>query len=388
MLETRAVFKIYVSNLYSVALSSTKWTTTAYDNLSRVTQVTAPDGSTSKTFYNESTKPSSALTTSGSTVRSQDAWGRERWARSDDFGRLVEVVEPGPTSNGSVTASGNMVTRYTYDAVDQLTQITQGSQIRKFKYDSLGRMTRQKLAEQNASLNDSGNYVTSGGIWSDAFTYDNRSNLIQRVDARGVKTNFNYLKNGLIDPLNRLQSINFDTSGADTSNGTIHAAANINYYYVSSGDKERVFRIAATGVYNEDFGYDVEGRVNYHVTKLNSRPSNLLIMGYTYDTANRLTSVQYPHQYGMSGNPRKTVAISYDQTSRLKDLKVNGALQMDQIAYNVFGQATSIKIGASTPNPLTETYSFDANTGLMTNQKVKRGSTSLMDLSYYYARDL
>ena len=61
---------------------------------------------------------------------------------------------------------------------------------------------------------------------------------------------------------------------------------------------------------------------------------------------------------------------------------------MDQIAYNDFGQATSIKIGASTPNPLTETYAFDANTGLMTNQKVKRGSTSLMDLTYNYNRDL
>ena len=106
-------------------------------------------------------------------------------------------------------------------------------------------MTRQKLAEQNASINDAGNYVTSGGIWSDAFTYDNRSNLIQRVDARGVKTNFNYLKNGLIDPLNRLQSITFDTSGADTSNGTIHYAPSFFYVYMTTGDRERVKTVRA-----------------------------------------------------------------------------------------------------------------------------------------------
>ena len=62
--------------------------------------------------------------------------------------------------------------------------------------------------------------------------------------------------------------------------------------------------------------------------------------------------------------------------------------QMDQISYNDFGQATSIRIGGGAANPLTEQYTFDANTGLMTNQKVKRGSTSIMDLSYYYARDL
>ena len=85
---------------------ASKWSVYTYDDLSRVTQVTAPDGSTSKTFYNESTKPSSAQSTVGATVRSQDAWGRERWARSDDFGRLVEVVEPDPNGNGSVTADG------------------------------------------------------------------------------------------------------------------------------------------------------------------------------------------------------------------------------------------------------------------------------------------
>ena len=59
---------------------------------------------------------------------------------------------------------------------------------------------------------------------------------------------------------------------------------------------------------------------------------------------------------------------------------------MDQIAYNHFGQATSIRIGGGSANPLTEQYTFDADTGLMTNQKVKRGSTSLMDLSYNYDR--
>ena len=310
-------------------------------------------------------------------------------ARSDDFGRLVEVVEPGPTSNGSVTASGNLKTAYTYDAVDQLTQITQGSQIRKFKYDSLGRMTRQKLAEQTATINDSGTYVGSGGsgaTWSDSFSYDNRSNLTQRTDARGVKTNFQYMNGSTLDPLNRLRAISFDTSGSDTSHGTIHPGAYIAYTYMTTGDKERLSRISASGVYNEDFNYDVDGRLTYHVTKLNSRPSNLMVSQYVYDTANRLTSVVYPKQYGMAGDPRKTVNIAYDQTSRLKDLKVGTASQMDQISYNDFGQATSIRIGGATANPLTETYEFDSNNGLMTRQKVKRGTTSLMDLSYNYNR--
>ena len=302
---------------------------------------------------------------------------------------MVEVVEPDPNGNGSVTATGNMVTRYTYDSVDQLTLITQGLQTRKFKYDSLGRMTRQKLAEQTATINDAGAYVGAGGtgaVWSDAFEYDTRSNLVKRTDARGVKTNFNYLKGGSPDPLNRLYKITFDKAGADTTHGTIHDAADINYAYMTTGDRERVKTITATGVSTESYSYDIEGRVNSYTMTETSRSSYPMETSYLYDTANRLKEVRYPAQYGLSGNPRKTVKVAYDTTSRLKDLKVNNVAQMDQIAYNHFGQATSRRIGGGSANPLTEQYTFDADTGLMTNQKVKRGSTSLMDLSYNYDR--
>lgn len=155
---------------------------------------------------------------------------------------------------------------------------------------------------------------------------------------------------------------------------------------MTSGDKERIKTVTSTGVLTEDYTYDTEGRVSNYKNTLTSRSGYPMETSYLYDTANRLTEVQYPNQWGQTGNPRKTVKISYDQTSRLKDLKVDSAIQMDQIVYNDFGQATSIKIGASTPNPLTEEYTFDSNNGLMTNQKVKRGSTNLMDLTYSYAR--
>ncbi len=45
----------------------------------------------------------------------------------------------------------------------------QGSQTRSFKYDSLGRLTAQKLAETSPTLNSAGSYVGSGQ-WSDVFT--------------------------------------------------------------------------------------------------------------------------------------------------------------------------------------------------------------------------
>ena len=271
----------------------------------------------------------------------------------------------------------------------QSTQIAQGSQIRKFKYDSLGRMTRQNLAEQTATINDSGTYLGSGGsgaTWSDSFSYDNRSNLTQRIDARGVKTNFSYLNGGSDDPLNRLQAITFDKTGADTSHGTINDAPNITYQYITLGNKERILNVITSGVSTENYTYDTEGRVSNYKNTLISRASYPMDTTYSYDTANRMTSVTYPKQYGMSGNPRKTVNITYDTTSRLKDLKIGTVAQMDQISYDHFGQATSLRIGGGTANPLTEEYTFDANNGLLRGQKVKRGSTTLMDLYYGHGR--
>ena len=106
-------------------------------------------------------------------ARSLQKCGRQRRTKTDDFGRLVEVVEPNPTGDGTVAAAGSLQTSYSYDSLDQLTTVTQGSQTRSFKYDSLGRLTRQKLAEQTATLNDAGTYVGpngTGAAWSDAFT--------------------------------------------------------------------------------------------------------------------------------------------------------------------------------------------------------------------------
>src|SRR4029453_9316395 len=102
----------------------------------------------------------------------------------------VEVVEPDPNGSGSVASNG-MRTEYAYNTLGKLTTVTQGSQTRSIKYDSLGRMTAQKLAEMAANLNDAGTYVGSG-TWSNVFTYDDRSNLISQTDARGVKTIYTY----------------------------------------------------------------------------------------------------------------------------------------------------------------------------------------------------
>ncbi len=366
-----------------------QWTEIFYDIQRRKIKIQDPDGSYAQLFYNETTKPSSASSTSGQTTRIVDQWGRERWGRYDAQKKLAEVVEPNPNGNGSVFSSGNLSSKYTYDPLGRLTQTNQGSQLRKFKYDSLGRLTHQKLAEQSATINNAGTYVGLGGagaIWSGAFFYDDRSNLVQKTDARGVKINYSYQISGSDDPLNRVQSITYDLSGPRDTSITVHSAPNVSYEYMTMGDKTRVKKVTTSGFSSEDYTYDVESRVSNHKLTFTSKPNYPMETSYIYDTLSRVKEVRYPKQYGMSGNPRKIVKYTYDIASRLNNITIGGQQQAGNIAYNPSDQITSMKVGPTGANQISETYAYNDKTGLITNQKVEKGGLKLLDLSYDYQR--
>ena len=391
-----------------------QWTTTVYDGQGRTVEVITPDNSSSKAFYNERTAfPDSATTVSaalppGNVIRVTDAWGRERWGRYDQQNRLVEVVEPKADGDGKVSTAGSLVTKYQYDTLGRLTQTEQVapqtggpvSQFRRFKYDSLGRLTRQKLAEQTATLNDNGAWVGAGGTgaaWSEAFIYDNRSNLTQKTDARGVRTNYAYynLTTGAEDPLNRIQAVIYDTSGPRLPDSAlpIHAAYNVTYEYMTTGDKSRIKKVETPGLMKEEYVYDTESRVQNYTQKINSRENRPFETSYIYDTLDRVKEIRYPEQHGMSGltYSRRKIENSYDTVSRLTSLKVNDQQQAGNIIYNSADQVTSIKIGTAGLSQVTESYTFDPQTGRLTNQNVRRAkkgnlSETLLDLTYEYDR--
>ena len=354
----------------------------------RVTQIIEADGSVSKAFYNQTARPDAASNLPGNTIRTSDAWGRERWGRYDQQGRLAEVVEPNPNGNGTVLAAGSLVTKYTQDTIGRLIKTEQGASIREFKYDSLGRLIRQKLAEQTATLNDAGTYVGAGQYgaqWSEAFFYDTRSNLTQKTDARGVRTNYSYQMGGADDPLNRLQARSYDLSGPLAPN--VLSAPPVYYQYMTTGDKTRISRISTISLLTEDFSYNVEGRVSEYNQIIDGRTSYPMTTSYLYDTLDRVTEVRYPAQYGIAGSPRKLITNTYDTASRLTSLKIDSQEVAGNIVYNAADQTTSIKIGAAGANQITENYTFDQQTGLLTNQKVQKSGQTLLDLSYDYNRN-
>jgi hypothetical protein len=285
---------------------------------------------------------------------------------------MVEVVEPAPDSNGLLSNPGSLVTTYTFNTMGNLIQTQQGSQNRYFKFDTLGRLTRQKLAEQSATITDAGVFVGENGpgaLWSSAvLQFDDRSNIIQAMDARGVLTNFSYQlpgsMGGGVDPLNRIQSVSFNTS----ANPSIEAVPAVTYEYVSTFDQDRLFKVTNGNVSDENY-YDAEGRVITTTRKLINKNNFAMTTNRTYDSLNRGLTIQYPAQTGLPGSPTKVITHSYDNASRLASLSFNGQQQASGFVYNASSQTTSLNVGVAGANQVNEQFTFDPQTGLLTNQR-------------------
>ncbi len=357
------------------------WSEVAYDALDRVTQTTEPDGSETKRFYDEAARPSVASSEYGNTIRVQDQWGRERWARADWDGKLVEVVEPDPSGSGAVLSGTGYKTTYEYDVLGNLTKTLQGDQTREFKYDGLYRMVAQKLAERTATLDATGN---AGSLWSDVFKYDDRSNLIERVDARQVKTTSTYSN----DPLNRLQSVSYDANSANTS--PVHTAPITTYAYETGTnlDKTRLKTVTVANFVTDNLAYDGYGRMNEVTRTFNDNTNNPLVTSYLYDKADRVREITYPKQY--PSNTRKIAKMNYDTASRYSEMLFGGQSFASAVSYNAESQATALKVGYNTgANEIKELYTYNPQNGLLTNQIVQKnpGSpTNLLNLGYDYAK--
>lgn len=155
---------------------------------------------------------------------------------------------------------------------------------------------------------------------------------------------------------------------------------------MTTGDQSRIKKVRTSGFLTEDFVYDTEGRVIDYTQTVDAREVYPWVTSYTYDTLDRITQTRYPAAYGLAGSPRKLIENTFDSSSRITSLKVDSQEVAGNIAYNAADQTTQLKIGASGTNQVTENYTFDQQTGLVTGQTAVRNSTTLLDLSYDYAR--
>ena len=336
------------------------WTELSRDALGRITRVKGPDGSETHTFYDEAALPDTVAAVDprviGNTTRMVDPWGRERWTWHNGLGQLQWVVDPDPDGDGSVLSGGTHATTYVYDPLGQVVMLTERSPSalpanRVFRYDGLGRLTHQALLERDGTLTDAGVYrgPQSGRKWSDVFSYADGSRLAWHVDARGVRTRFDYGD----DPLGRLQSISYELSPPPIGTpvpAVVEPASNVSYTYVDTGDVTRLASVT-TDEMAKGYTYDDQGRLASVSLIFSDRPRAPFVLDYEYDDLDRITAMRYPARYGFPGNPRRRVTQSYGAPGRILELTVDGVAHLADVFYSPFGWATSLTVGRRGPRP-------------------------------------
>ena len=375
------------------------WTRTRLDHLGRMVEIG---------HFSGATKPStSASPTLGTTTTAYDAEyttvtdpaNKKRRSKRDGLGRLVRVDEPDSSDTLGTAGSPNQATSYSYNALDNLTRVTQGAQTRTFVYDSLSRLISASNPENRAS-------ATAASV---TYTYDNNGNLTGRTDARGVAVSYSY--DALDRPTGR--SYSYAGSEAAVSLGTTR----VDYAYDSCGSysrgrlcsvtAEKDGRAVSKTAYNR---YDALGRV---LESAQTTGGTSYTMAYNYDRAGNLIAQRYPSGRvintvydgaGRAGGVKRgedwyaggegSDAVGYEPHGGVRQLLLGNGV-WEQRRHNVRLQPTQIGLGtAKTPGSLTAAgsglllldyaYGASSNNGNLLSQRIRAGT---LDVTQSYGYD-
>jgi RHS repeat-associated protein len=297
------------------------YTTTDYDALGRVFQVTMPDNAVVTTSY------------LGNQTTVTDQAGKKRRSISDGLGRMTQVDELYET--GTLYAS----TLYTYDALDQLVRVQQGSQNRYFKYDSLKRLIRARNPEQDThpvlAMSDA---LTGNSQWSIGYSYDANGNLSSKTDSRDKGQQQLLHVDYTYDELNRITTRSYFNDPQSTPTVT--------YTYddpLISASKGRLTKVSSSVSAYDYLQFDLLGRV-LQSRQTTSGTGQSYTIGYQYNLAGAMTQETYP-----SG---RVVNTSYDSAGRIDGISGGNTnlgettrQYLSQISYAAHGAMKSALLG-------------------------------------------
>jgi RHS repeat-associated protein len=341
--------KSTVSNpYYSTSDPTYGITTYAYDPLNRTTQVTAQDGSIFSTTY------------SGNCTTGTDPQGKNRESCSDGLGRMTSVIE-NPGGLGYQTT-------YTYDALNDLTTVTQsGQRQRSFKYNSLSELTQATNPESGTVC-----YGTVSSICQNN-GYDSDGNLMYKTDARGTLTTYSY------DALNRSAKKQYsDSTSAVYFNYDGNTQSGCTAAIADTYPKGRRTGMCDSGTGSAAWSHDPMGRVLNDQRTTNNVPKTTV---YTYSpfVDGSIYKITYPSSLA--------VTYTYDAAERpTSALDSNGNSYVVGATYAPHGglQAATMDVtshfgGFSISNSYTKRLQPNES-------KVLNSSSAVVDFSYcFYA---
>jgi len=365
---------------YREGSETQRWSYVTYDALDRSTQVTLPDNQTIQTAY------------SGQYTKLTDQVGRQRISQTDALGRLAQVIEGAANTSDyfgygtftPVAAWGTVYgysTTYSYDALNNVIQVQQGTQTRLFVYDGLSRLLYEKQPEQGATISYNGQNYSVRYEWDAS----NPNNLRRKTDSRGAVITYFY------DGLNRLVAQTY--SGSPTAN---------NFFYFWDGATSlSISADAYGGPYNKSISFPAGIDATNAIGRLSASVNDTNTSGdyYKYGPDGEvLTQVER-----VSGNDFTTQA-SYNSLLQTKTLHYPSGRQLDYsydavlrssaitdhnsqvnyasgMAYGSAGQIASLNLGDGS----TESFGYDANRLQLTSQQVTKSGNTLLNLSYNYS---
>ncbi len=315
-----------------------------YDALGRTTSVRLQDLTTVSTAFSDTNTTPAEFNKTFVTVTDQA--GKQRRQVADALGRIVRVDEPNLSGSLGAVDAPIQPTTYEYDGNDNLSKViqTEGTvtQVRKFKYDALARLTHEKQVEASPTLDNSGVHGSADpNKWTKVLKYNLDGLVSEATDARGVKTTFSY------DGLNRVTSLTF-TDGTPTVTYT-YDQARTGFF-----NKNALTRVETadggtlrpeTPATATEFDYDQMGRVVKHRQSIGTQT---YAMEYGYNLAGQLTSEKYP-----SG---RIVSTGYDVNGRLSQISDQSRNYLNNLQYQLYGGAlSSMTLG----NGIQQTFDYN-----------------------------
>ena len=325
--------------------------TITYDALNRTLQATDGGGG----YVSYSYSQNDVLMTAGPAPSGENT--KRKQLEYDALGRLTSVCEiTAATGSGTCAQTSPATgywTKYTYDANNNLTGVTQNAQsgsaqTRAFAYDDLGRLTSETTPESGTTTYTYDSETTCG---------TSNGDLVKKLDAIGNVTCYSY------DALHRLTSVTYPSGPyASVTPGKyfVYDAATVNSTSMANAkgrDAEAYtcFSPCSSKLTDVGLSYTVRGEVTdvYESTPHSG--------GYYHVNEAYWANGVVKQSSGLSGLP--TISYGVDGEGRVYSAAASsGQNPLSSTTYNAANLTTAVNLGSSDG----DLFAYDPNTYRMT----------------------